>query len=111
MHLRSDVYDVADYETAKQKAFEAERVHRSNLCVRYGPDVFPDFVTENDYSVLYPDSTRVFLDNVICAGEGDFDSVYETQFEIYKNSGSKFLCLVRDDEWEKVMEQGNRSPR
>lgn len=111
MHLRSDVYDVADYETAKQKAFEAEHVHRSNLCVRYGPDVFPAFVTENDYSVLYPDSTRVFLDNVICAGEGDFDSVYETQFEIYKNSGTKFLCLVRDDEWEKVMEQGNRSPR
>ena len=111
MHFKTDVYDDAGYEKAKQTAFDVERVHRSNLCVRYGPEVFPKFVTDKDYAVLYPDSTGIFLENVICAGEGDFDSVYETQFEIYKNSGMKFLCLVRDDEWEKVMEQGNRTPR
>ena len=111
MQLNNDVYDEAEYELSKQIAMEVNPVHHENLCVRYGPDVFRYYDTEIDYAVVYPDSTSIFLENVICAGEGEFDSVYEKQYETYITSGIKFLCLLRDNEWEKVMVQGNREPR
>ena len=108
--LRSRMIDDEDYEAARQTALEVDFIHRGNLCVRYGPDVFQSYKTDKDYSLVYYDSAKLFLGNVIGAGEGEFETVLSEQYEIYKNSGAGFIQLVRDNEWEKVMVKGSRKP-
>ena len=80
------------------------------LQLQYDPDIFSYYITETDYSLVYYDSSKLFLGNVICADEGEFEAVLREQYEIYLNSGTGFLRLIRDEEWEKVIVQGNRKP-
>ena len=110
MYQDKDIYDEDSYELAKQTAGEVEFIHRGNMCIRYGPDVFPYVNTGTDYSVLYTDSAKTYVGNVITAGEGKLEEVLNSQYEAYVNSGSEILYLVRDNEWDKVMVQGNRKP-
>ncbi len=110
MYQDKAIYDEDSYENARQTADEVNFIHRGNMCIRYGPDVFPYVNTGTDYSALYPDSLKTYVCNVIQAGEGEFDEVLDSQYDVYINSGSEILYLVRDNEWDKVMVRGNRKP-
>ena len=107
----TDGYDDADFEDAKHKALEVDSVHRSNLCVRYGPEIFEYSSLKTKFELIYQDSTKIFLLNVICADENEFDSVLEEQRQTYIESGTNIICCIRDDEWEKVMVKGDRITR
>ena len=110
MYVDKDIYGESLYKTARQTADEVEFIHHGSMCIRYGPEVFKYVNTGIDYSALYPDSAKTYLVNVITAGEGEFDDVFNTQYEAYIGSGAEILYLVRDNEWDKVMVRGNRKP-
>lgn len=110
MYVDKDIYAESSYDLARQTANEVKFIHHGSLCVRYGPDVFKYVNTGVDYSALYPDSAKNYLISVITADEGEFDDVLNTQYEAYLGSGAEVLYLVRDNEWDKVMVQGNRKP-
>lgn len=110
MYQNRNIYDVPSYETAKQTSDEVELIHHGNMCVRYGPEVFPYVNTGTDYSAIYPESAKKYINSVIASGNGEFEAVLNSGYDIYFSSGAEILYLIRDSEWEKVMVQGNRKP-
>ena len=109
-YVERDIYDESSFEVARQTAGEVKYIHRGNLCMSYGPEVFPYVNTGVDYASLYPGSSSYYVVNTITAGEGEFPAVLSKQQEIYYARGAEILYLVRDGEWDKVMVQGDRNP-
>ena len=107
-----DASNTEPYEIsqARNTAMAVEEIYRGNKCVRYGFDAIQYEVGSNEYDDLYPGSVRLFTCSTITAGEGEFDSVYNSAFEEYLNSGAFLICKIRSDEWDKVMVRGDLSP-
>ena len=104
------LFDIPEAMQARDVALEVEFIQRGCKCVRNGPYYFKYVVGEIDYEKVYPDSTRIFMYDVITASEGEFDSVYEVSFKDYLNKGAYMIYKLRDNEWEKVMVEGDMTP-
>ena len=106
-----DLVDIQNAEIAKQTALDVICVQRGNKCVRYNEGIFKYVNSEIDLEHSYPDSTRLFICSVINADDGEFDSVYSSEFEKYYGLGAEWIVKVRDNEWENVMVRGVTLPR
>ena len=106
-----NLYDAGSFESACRTSWNVQHIHRGNLCVAYGPEVFTYIRSASDLALSYPGSAKEFTGKVITAGEGFFDSVYNEQYGIYLERGANILYLARGEEWDKVMVQGSREPR
>ena len=111
MFRRDDLSNDPACESARKTALDVEFIHHGNMCVSYDPEVFNFIRSETDYYAEYNGSANDYVNSVISAGEGSFDAVLDEQYNICKERGSWILYLARDEEWVKVMEQGNRYPR
>ena len=106
----TEIYDVSSYDLAKQIAMENTYIHRGSICIRYWPEICNSFDSERDYSVSYPESIPVYVDNVIRAENGSFNEVLSDEYSHFLDRGVKLLFLIRDDEWDKVMVKGDMLP-
>ena len=104
------IYDVSSYDLAKQKVMDINYIHRGSLCIRYWPEICNSFDSERDYSVSYPESIPVYVDNVIRAENGSFSEIISDEYSHFLDSGVKLLFLIRDQEWDKVMVNGDMLP-
>ena len=104
------IYDVSSYDLAKQIAMENTYIHRGSICIRYWPEICNSFDSERDYSVSYPESIPVYVDNVIRAENGSFNEVLSDEYSHFLDRGVKLLFLIRDEEWDKVMVKGDMLP-
>ena len=105
------LYDEENAALARQTAQEVNFIQRGNKCIRYGPSAF-EYVVETEYDIkkLYPGSVERFDCLMIGTAEGEFDKVYEEQYDLLKAYGSYTILVVRYDEWNKVMVQGDLKP-
>ena len=110
--LREDISEDPSYVKAYETALDVKCIHQRNMCVSYGPDIFR-FVRRSgtDYSAVYPDSAKIFMERTVCAPAGEFESVLDEQYGIYLSSGTEVLRLARGEEWDKVLVYGDREPR
>ena len=99
-----------DKMTEEQIAMENTYIHRGSICIRYWPEICNSFDSERDYSVSYPESIPVYVDNVIRAENGSFNEVLSDEYSHFLDRGVKLLFLIRDDEWDKVMVKGDMLP-
>ena len=95
---------------AREFALSVNVIHHANKCVRYNASAFEYVKSEVDIVSLYPDSARKYTCAVISAPEGEFDSVRSIKFDEYMRSGTYYINLIRDKEWEKVVTNGDLSP-
>ena len=110
LYINDEIYDDPDALQARDTALEVTLVKRDSLCVRYGPYSFRYVDSDVDFAAIYPDSTRQFACGSISAPEGRFDEVYEEQFDEFVYKGAYLIYRIRDNEWEKVMINGDLSP-
>ena len=105
-----NVYDLEACEYARQIALDVNYIQCLNLCVQYGPYVFKYVVSETDYDIVFPESTKQYVNCLICSDDGCFDANLDYLFSIYLNSGTGVICTFRNSEWDKVLVRGDRSP-
>lgn len=105
------LYDVQKADQAKQTAFEVQVIQRGNKCVRYNESIFEYINSEIDIVNAYPDSTRNFICSVVSAPEGDFDAVYNENYDDYLELGALWIVRVRENEWDNVVNKGIMLPR
>ncbi len=106
----ADMVDGSPVEQAKQTASEVQYIQRGNKCVRYNTSVFVYINTEIDIENTYPDSTKNFICKVIGSADGDFERVYNEQYEEYLTYGAYWIVGIRAGEWDKVMVRGAMIP-
>ena len=103
----------ADNESVKQAretAMAVNVINRGCKCVRYNPYFFDYIETDVDIKSLYPDSTKNFTCGVIASEAGCFDTNYPVLYEDYLCSGAYAICYMRENEWNKVVVDGNMLP-
>ena len=97
-------------ETARETANEIEYISRGTKCLECGPSYLKYFSTGIDFSEVYPGSTQDYVCKVITAPLDEFENVYYYSYSEYMNErGAYFICVIRQTQWEKVMEEGNLS--
>lgn len=97
-------------ETARETANEIEYISRGTKCLECGPSYLKYFSTDIDFSEVYPGSTQDYVCKVITAPLDEFENVYYYSYSEYMNErGAYFICVIRQTQWEKVMEEGNLS--
>ena len=104
---QGDMQYSPEADAARKVALDVKYISQGNKCVRCGPSYFAYFNTEIDYSSLYSDSTSIFTNTVICSPQGEFDDQYSKAYSDYLVKGAYLLCNIRDNQWTKVIENGN----
>lgn len=95
---------------ARDTAMAVNVINRGCKCVRYNPYFFDYIETDVDIKSLYPDSTKIFTCGVIASEAGCFDTNYPVLYEDYLCSGAYVICYMRENEWNKVVVDGNMLP-
>lgn len=98
-------------DQARETALAVKQIRRGNKCIKYGSDFLCYFQSDKDLEQVYPGSTSRFVCNVIVSSDEDFESNYSSLYEEYLSNGAIYICVIRDQEWEKVMVKYNYSPR
>ena len=105
--INPDLSDKDNAELARKTASEVNFLQRGIKCVRYWPTAFKYVINSvRDVEALYPGSVSRYDCTMISSKAGEFDKNYEEQFELLKSNGSYVLLIIRNDEWQKVMVQG-----
>ena len=95
---------------ARKTAMDVSFIQRGNKCIRYNPYYFKFVKGDTDYASLYPDSTGDFVCDVISSDYGTFEDVFTTKFDEYGTRGAYVIYYIRNDNWEKVMVNGDMTP-
>lgn len=108
--INVDLYDKENADLAIKTAEDVNIIQRGNKCVRYWPTAFQFANSEYDIESLYPDSTKQYTCAMVGVAENEFDKVQKEKFQTYLNEGTYVLLTIRNDEWNKVMVQGQHKP-
>lgn len=105
---QGDEFNDPDAEKARNTANDVEYVRRGTKCVECGPSYLKYFNSVIDYSSVYPGSTQEFVCKVISAPTDEFDNVYyESYSEYFNDCGAYLICVIRQSQWEDVIEHGD----
>ena len=105
-----EYYEDSEAEKARQTALDVKYIHRGSLCVGITYGYLEHLDSNIDYASAYPGSTQSYVCSVISAPLGEFDSVYKIKYTDYLNMhGAYLICIIRQNQWEQVIEQGDLS--